>query len=165
MITLVRMDALTIQAAAEMSGWSARMLRYIEHIGLVVPARSSSRYRIYGPAELQRLRTLRELLTRFDVGLAEMGFARRMADDADLRRAVEGWLRAQPARPAHVAAADWLRWGAGETPTAARPRGTNMSPTSCSQALHGRDARRLDEHHHSPVAPGMAPTTPTPETR
>ena len=55
-------DALTINEAAETTGWSARMLRYIESIGLVEPGRSGSGYRLYGPAELQRLSTLRELL-------------------------------------------------------------------------------------------------------
>jgi DNA-binding transcriptional MerR regulator len=54
--------ALTIHEAAATTGWSARMLRYIEDAGLVAPSRSLSGYRLYGPAELQRLRTLRELL-------------------------------------------------------------------------------------------------------
>jgi DNA-binding transcriptional MerR regulator len=56
------MDALTINEAAETTGWSPRMLRYVERVGLVEPARSGSGYRLYGPAELQRLRTLRVLL-------------------------------------------------------------------------------------------------------
>jgi len=68
-------DALTIHEAAETTGWSARMLRYIEQLGLVEPRRSGSRYRLYGPAELQRLRTLRELLERHGIGLGEVGFA------------------------------------------------------------------------------------------
>jgi DNA-binding transcriptional MerR regulator len=102
--------ALTIHEAAETTGWSPRMLRYVERSGLVVAKRSSSGYRLYGPAELQRLRTLRELLERFDVGLSEIGFALRMRRDADLREAVEEWFEAQPHRPEHVDAADWLRW-------------------------------------------------------
>jgi len=56
---------LTIHEAAATTGWSSRMLRYIEEAGLVVPRRSDSGYRLYGPAELQRLRTLRELLESF----------------------------------------------------------------------------------------------------
>jgi MerR family transcriptional regulator, copper efflux regulator len=103
-------EALTIHEAAETTGWSPRMLRYVERSGLVEPARSSSGYRLYGPAELQRLRTLRELLERFEVGLAEVGFALRMRRDPDLREAVEEWFEAQPHRPEHVDAADWLRW-------------------------------------------------------
>ncbi|MGE0029078.1 MAG: MerR family transcriptional regulator, partial [Thermoleophilia bacterium] len=59
-------DALTINEAAATTGWSSRMLRYIERIGLVVPPRSPGGYRLYGAAELQRLRTLRELLSDHD---------------------------------------------------------------------------------------------------
>jgi MerR family transcriptional regulator, copper efflux regulator len=103
-------DALTIHEAAETTGWSARMLRYVERSELVVPERSPSGYRLYGPAELQRLRTLRELLERFEVGLAEIGFALRMQRDPDLREAVEEWFEAEPSRPEHVDAADWLDW-------------------------------------------------------
>lgn len=103
-------DALTIHEAAETTGWSPRMLRYVERSGLVAPERSQSGYRLYGPAELQRLRTLRELLERFGVGLSEVGFALRMRRDADLREAVEEWFEAEPQRPEHVDAADWLGW-------------------------------------------------------
>lgn len=103
-------DALTINEAAATTGWSPRMLRYVERSGLVVPARSSSGYRLYGPAELQRLRTLRELLERFELGLSDVGFANRLRRDPELREAVDEWLEAQPRRPEHVADADWLRW-------------------------------------------------------
>ena len=68
-------DALTIHEAAEITGWSARMLRYIERAGLVEPQRSASGYRLYGPPELQRLRALRELLVDHDVSLGEVGFS------------------------------------------------------------------------------------------
>jgi MerR family copper efflux transcriptional regulator len=104
------MEALTIHEAAGTTGWSPRMLRYIERIGLVEPARSGAGYRLYGAAELQRLRTLRELLERFEIGLGEIGFALRLRRDADLCTAVERWLEAEPRRPEHVPAADWLRW-------------------------------------------------------
>jgi MerR family copper efflux transcriptional regulator len=104
------MEALTIHEAAATTGWSPRMLRYIERIGLVEPARSDAGYRLYGAAELQRLRTLRELLERFEIGLGEIGFAVRLRRDADLSTAVEQWLEAQPRRPEHIPAADWLRW-------------------------------------------------------
>jgi len=104
------MDALTIHEAAQTTGWSPRMLRYVERIGLVEPGRSEAGYRLYGPAELQRLRTLRELQERFDVGLGEIGFALRLRRDPELRAAVEAWFEATPRRPEHVAAGDWLRW-------------------------------------------------------
>jgi MerR family copper efflux transcriptional regulator len=104
------MDALTINEAAETTGWSPRMLRYIERVGLIEPDRSASGYRLYGPAQLQRLRTLRELLAEHDVGLSDMAFALRLRSDGELRQAAEGWLEAEPERPEDVPAADWLRW-------------------------------------------------------
>ncbi len=104
------MAALTINEAAETTGWSARMLRYIEREGLIEPSRSSAGYRLYGPEELQRLRTLRELLAEHELSLGDVGFALRMRSDADLRGAVEAWLEAEPRRPEGVAADDWLRF-------------------------------------------------------
>lgn len=102
------MDGLTINEAARTTGWSARMLRYVERTGLVTPARSASGYRLYGPAQLQRLRTLKELLQRFDLGLSDVAFASRMTTDGDLRQAVRGWLESEARRPDHVDAEDWL---------------------------------------------------------
>src|ERR671928_2051873 len=107
MVRLVVMDALTIHEAAETTGWSSRMLRYIERRGLVAPPRSESGYRLYGPAELQRLRTLRELLDRFGIGLTDVGFAQRMRTEPELSAAIEAWLESQARRPEHVPAADW----------------------------------------------------------
>src|SRR5512135_207303 len=104
------MEALTIHEAAETTGWSARMLRYVERTGLVTPARSGSGYRLYGPAELQRLRTLKELLARFDIGLSDVAFAARLASDAELRDAVQRWLETEPSRPENVEPADWLKF-------------------------------------------------------
>ena len=104
------MDALTIHEAAETTGWSPRMLRYIESSGLIDARRSPAGYRLYGPEELQRLRTLRELLDERGVTLQEVGFALRLRRDEDLAGAVEAWFEAQPARPADVAADDWLSY-------------------------------------------------------
>lgn len=104
------MEGLTINEAARTTGWSARMLRYVEQAGLVTPARSASGYRLYGPAQLQRLRTLKELLARFDVGLSDVAFAARMADNLDLRDAVQSWLEAEARRPEEVGPEDWLRF-------------------------------------------------------
>jgi DNA-binding transcriptional MerR regulator len=104
------MAALTIQQAAETTGWTPRMLRYVERVGLVEAARSRGGYRLYGPEQLQRLRTLRELLSTFDIGLSDVGFAARMRHDKHLRRAVDQWLESTAQRPTEVAADDWLRW-------------------------------------------------------
>jgi MerR family transcriptional regulator, copper efflux regulator len=107
---LWRVQALTINEAATTTGWSARMLRYVDQTGLVTPARSDSGYRLYGPGELQRLRTLKELLAHFDVTLSDVAFAARLESDVELRAAVQSWLRAQARRPDDVAADDWLRF-------------------------------------------------------
>src|SRR6201986_1502764 len=104
------MEGLTINEAARTTGWSPRMLRYVEQTGLVSPGRSSSGYRLYGPAELQRLRTLKELLGRFDVGLSDVAFAARMATSPDLREAVQNWLEAEARRPDDVGPEHWLRF-------------------------------------------------------
>ncbi len=107
---LAKMEALTIHEAARTTGWSPRMLRYVESTGLVTASRSTSGYRLYGPGELQRLRTLKELLQRFDVGLSDVAFAARLESDPALREAVKAWLEATPHRPEDVSAADWLRF-------------------------------------------------------
>ena len=104
------MDGLTIHEAAETTGWSPRMLRYIEREGLIAPRRSGSGYRLYGPEELQRLRTLRELLEEHDMSLGDAGFALRLSREPELEDAVEAWLAASPSKPDHVPAADWLQW-------------------------------------------------------
>ncbi|MEA2371625.1 MAG: MerR family transcriptional regulator, copper efflux regulator [Solirubrobacteraceae bacterium] len=104
------MDGLTIHEAAETTGWSPRMLRYIERVGLLAMRRSQSGYRLYGAEELQRLRTLRELLQRFDVGLSEIGFALRLRREAELGSAVEAWFETDAQRPEDVPADEWLRW-------------------------------------------------------
>jgi DNA-binding transcriptional MerR regulator len=87
-------EPLTVSAAAAETGWSARMLRYLEEHGLVVPARTSSGYRLYGLSELNRLRSLGDLRRAFGVELAELAFARRLRGEPDLRRAVDNWLAA-----------------------------------------------------------------------
>ncbi|HKH18329.1 MAG TPA: MerR family transcriptional regulator [Solirubrobacteraceae bacterium] len=127
------MDALTIHEAAQTTGWSPRMLRYVERVGLVAPERSGAGYRLYGPAELQRLRTLRELLEQHELGLSDLAFALRMRDDARLRAAVDGWLEATAERPEHVPAPDWLRWEQEKhsklLAAAAAPRPTTLMET------------------------------------
>ena len=102
------MEGLTINEAAQITGWSARMLRYVEHAGLVTPARTGSGYRIYGAAELQRLRTLKELLARFDVALSDVAFAARLAADTELQSEIDQWLADTARRPEQVQPGDWL---------------------------------------------------------
>lgn len=131
------MEALTIHEAAETTGWSPRMLRYIERSGLVETPRSESGYRLYGPAQLQRLRTLRELLQRFEVSLTDVGFALRLERDPELRAAIEDWLRAEAHRPEHVAPDEWMSW----------------------------EQRKHERLLHASASPTTTPTTPVAEAR
>ena len=103
-------DGLTINEAAETTGWSPRMLRYLERVGLIEPSRTDSGYRLFGPGELQRLRTLRELLARFDLAPSDVALAKRLREDEDMRDEVDGWLAAPPTRPEGVTPGDWLSW-------------------------------------------------------
>ena len=102
------MDALTINEAAETTGWSPRMLRYIERIGLIEAPRSPAGYRIFGPGELQRLRTLRELLDGHGLGPSDVAFAKRMRDESELEDAVARWLTEKAHKPEDVGTSDWL---------------------------------------------------------
>src|ERR671929_221365 len=104
------MEALTIQEAAETTGWSPRMLRYVERVGLVEPARTAAGYRLYGPAELQRLRTLRELLDAHEIGLSDLAFAARLRREPELRAAIDGWLEPRAEPPEDAPAPEWLRF-------------------------------------------------------
>jgi MerR family copper efflux transcriptional regulator len=85
-------DELNVGEAAARTGWSPRMLRYLERAGLVVPRRSGSGYRLYGLLELNQLRSLRELRRRFDVELTDVAFAARLEREPELRAAVDTWL-------------------------------------------------------------------------
>lgn len=103
-------EALTINQAAEVTGWSPRMLRYIDRVGLVRPPRSNAGYRLFRAQELQRIRTLRLLLDEFDLGLSEVAFSERMRSEPRLGEALESWFAAEAVRPLEVAADEWLDW-------------------------------------------------------
>jgi MerR family copper efflux transcriptional regulator len=96
------MDELTIGQAAARTGWSPRMLRYLEASGLVVPRRSAAGYRLYGLLELNQLRSLQALRRRHEVELSDMAFAARLDREPDLRAAVVTWLAG-----AQLSALDW----------------------------------------------------------
>jgi MerR family copper efflux transcriptional regulator len=97
------MEPLTVSAAAARTGWSARMLRYLEEMGLVIPRRTPAGYRLYGLAELNRLSALVDLRRRFGVELDELAFAARMRRDPALRAAVDTWLSGADE-------ASWMEW-------------------------------------------------------
>ncbi len=106
------MEGLTVSEAAAETGWSPRMLRYLEHARLVVPRRTASGYRVYDARDLSQLRSLRQLRDRFAVELADLAFAARLRRDPALRSAVETWLSRSGATPAATSSApgDWVDW-------------------------------------------------------
>jgi len=97
-------DAVHVGDAAARTGWSARMLRYLEQAGLVVPSRTAAGYRLYGLRELNQLRSLAELRSRFGLGIDELAFAARLRREPELRAAVEGWLAGAEER------LGWVEW-------------------------------------------------------
>ena len=97
-------EPLTVGAAAADTGWSPRMLRYLEQHGLVSPARTPAGYRVYGLPELNRLRSLRELRRGFEINPADLAFAGRLRREPELRRAVDSWLAAGDD------AGSWVEW-------------------------------------------------------
>ena len=103
------MDGLTVSEAAQRTGWSARMLRYLESSGLVVPTRTRGGYRLYGVLELNQLRSLSELRSHHGVELDELAFALRLRRDDALRAAVETWL-VSVAPVKNEPAPAWVEW-------------------------------------------------------
>jgi MerR family copper efflux transcriptional regulator len=85
-------DGVTVSEAAQRTGWSPRMLRYVERAGLVVPNRTGSGYRLYGLLELNQLRSLAELRRRFRVEIADLAFVARLRREPELRAAVDTWF-------------------------------------------------------------------------
>lgn len=102
--------SMTIGEASRRSGWSPRMLRYLEAEGLVVPARSAAGYRRYGIRELNQLNALADLRERFDVDLAELEFALRLRREAGLRAAVETWLAGTDVPDPEHSFPAWVEW-------------------------------------------------------
>ena len=159
------MDALTINEAAETTGWSPRMLRYVERVGLVEPARSDVRLpplragRAAAPAHPARA------ARRHDIGLSDLAFALRLRSDDRLRSATDDWLEAQAERPEHVPVPNWLRWeqekhqrllrqydpGGCMTPTATA---ADFKVADLSLAQFGRKEIELAEHE----MPGLMST-------
>ena len=88
------MRTLTIQQAADATGWSQRMLRYLEQAGLVATLRTPGGHRMYGPRQIERLQRLRDLLTEHGIGITDIAFELRMRTDPGLARAVDEWFGA-----------------------------------------------------------------------
>ena len=59
-----------ISIAARMVGVHAQTLRYYERAGLIAPARSQGRLRLYSPWDIERLKLMKSLMEDLGVNLA-----------------------------------------------------------------------------------------------
>ena len=88
------MKPLTIAQAVETTGWSQRMLRYLEQAGLVTALRSPGGHRLYGERQIERLRQLKSLIEQFGIGITDLAFEMRMRTEPDLARSIDDWFGA-----------------------------------------------------------------------
>ena len=86
------MRSLSIQQASEATGWSQRMLRYLEQAGLVAALRTPGGHRIYGPRQIERLRGLRGLVDVHGLAISDVAFELRMRTEPQLSLAVDEWF-------------------------------------------------------------------------
>ena len=174
------MQTMTIQQAAEATGWSQRMLRYLEQAGLVAALRTPGGHRHYGPRQIERLQSLRDLIDEHDLGITDIAFELRMRTDPLARPGRRRMVRsAAPARrparrPASTAA--WqptnptTRWKTPPTERREReqhphprhrrhPSTTSRSPTCRSGRVRpqGDRARRARDARPDGAAPRVRP--------
>nr|MDQ6936558.1 adenosylhomocysteinase [Actinomycetota bacterium] len=88
------MKPLTMHQAVETTGWSPRMLRYLEQAGVVTAQRSPGGHRLYGERQIERLRQLKSLIEQFDLGITDVAFELRMRTEPDLARSLNDWFGA-----------------------------------------------------------------------
>jgi MerR family transcriptional regulator, heat shock protein HspR len=87
-----------ISVAAELAGMHPQTLRIYETRGLVTPARSRGRTRLYSAQDVERLRRIQELTSQLGVNLA--GVERVFELEAELARRV-GQLEGELERARH----------------------------------------------------------------
>ena len=83
-----------MQQTVDSTGWSPRMLRYLEQANLVTAQRSPGGHRLYSARQVERLRQLKVLLDRHDIGITDLAFERRMRTEPDLARSIDEWFGA-----------------------------------------------------------------------
>ncbi|HEY2982961.1 MAG TPA: adenosylhomocysteinase, partial [Jatrophihabitantaceae bacterium] len=121
------MRTLTIQQAADATGWSQRMLRYLEQAGLVAALRTPGGHRTYGPRQIERLQRLRDLLAEHGIGITDIAFELRMRTDPGLARAVDEWFGAIHRATASVESGIYRRLTSEEQFPAPVELGENVS--------------------------------------
>ena len=94
--------AFVISVAARLVGVHEQTLRYYERAGLVEPARSKGRIRLYSLHDLERVRQIRRLTDDMGVNLAGVEVIMRLTDHI---RQLEGRIRELEANAAQRAKA------------------------------------------------------------
>lgn len=87
--------AFVISVAARIIGVHEQTLRYYERAGLLTPARSRGRIRLYSTHDLERVRYIRRLVDDLGVNLAGVDVIMRLTDRI---RALEGEIERLRAR-------------------------------------------------------------------
>jgi MerR family transcriptional regulator, heat shock protein HspR len=106
--------AFVISVAARLVGVHEQTLRYYERAGLVEPARSKGRIRLYSLHDLERVRQIRRLTDDMGVNLAGVEVIMRLTDrikeleeDIDELRAEVRMLRGTSPRGNRGGATQW----------------------------------------------------------
>jgi hypothetical protein len=116
------MEELTINRGRGDDRLVARMLRYLERVGLIRAGQDGLGLPHLRTGRAAALRTLRELLARFDCGLSDVAFAKRMSEDGDLSGALESWFEEEPERPEEIDPANGSAGSRRSTSACSRPR-------------------------------------------
>lgn len=82
------MHPVTIERAAQLTGMTPRVLRYMEREGVIRLRRTPAGYRLYHYDDLLALALVGVLQERFKVTTSELRFLRRLSDDRALAVAV-----------------------------------------------------------------------------
>ncbi len=83
-----------ISVAARMVGMHEQTLRYYERMGIIRPARSKGRIRLYSRADIERLRQIQRLMDELGVNLAGAEAILRLREHiAALERQIEDLRR------------------------------------------------------------------------
>ena len=112
----------TIRIAAQLVGVHQQTLRGYEREGLIRPARSSGRQRLFSEADIARLRLIRRLIGQLGVNVAGADIILRLRDQISALEAENAALREalQRQRDQHLPAIRQL--DAGPSTRSSRPR-------------------------------------------
>src|SRR6195952_1913747 len=143
------MAGMSIQQAAETTGWSPRMLRYLERSGLAKPLRTSGGHRTYGPRQLQRLRNLKTLVEQFQIGPSDVAFELPTRPHPALAHALDEWFGAVHRVAAPPSASFYRRMADEMDPT---PRPAHPNPDHPLAEPNYYEGDRMTASTDTPVA-------------